>query len=75
MLKQIDYWKWSEMSYATWLKAVNHRFTNVYLASVEDLGIAEENLRDHWEHKEAPYDFVEWFALKYDLDPKPATGF
>ena len=26
----------------------------------------------HWEDKEAPYNFVERFALKYDLDPKSA---
>lgn len=46
---------------------------SVYLITLEDAGFSEEELRIHWEDKEAPYSFVEWFALKYDLDPKSAV--
>jgi hypothetical protein len=28
----------------------------------------------HWEMKQSPYEFVEWFGMKYDLDPKWAVG-
>jgi hypothetical protein len=31
-------------------------------------------LKSHWEMKQSPYEFVEWFGNKYDLDPKSAVG-
>jgi hypothetical protein len=70
-----DYWKWNNPSFAKWCEAVNHRLKNVYMITIEDAGIDEADLTSHWETKESPYDYVEWFARKYDLDAKPAFGF
>ena len=58
------------MTYAAWRTAVNNRLHAVYLITVDDAGIPEEDLRAHWKHNEDPHDFVEWFALKRDLDPR-----
>ena len=69
-----DHWKWNNPSFAKWCEAVNHRLQNVYMITIEDAGIDEADLKSHWETEESPYDYVEWFALKYDLDSKAAYG-
>jgi hypothetical protein len=72
MPKVADHWTWSQMTFANWRHAVDHRLKAVYLITLDDAGISDEYLKPHWESKEAPNNFVEWFALKYDLDPKSA---
>lgn len=74
MPEKIDHWSWNEMSFQEWRTVVNDRLLDVYLISIEDAGIDDEDLTPHWEMKQAPYEFVEWFGLKYDLDPKSAVG-
>jgi hypothetical protein len=60
-----------EKPYRDWRDAVDQRLHQIYCITIEDAGIDEEYLIDHWQSNEAPFDFVEWFGNKYDLDPKP----
>ena len=74
MAKKIDHWSWSTMNFQDWRTAVDDRLLDVYLISLDDAGIGDDDLAPHWESNQPPYEFVEWFALKYDLDPKSAVG-
>jgi hypothetical protein len=74
MSKPLDHWKWNGPTFASWREAVNKRLHNVYMITIEDAGIEEADLTSHWKTKESPYDYVEWFALKYDLDPITSFG-
>jgi hypothetical protein len=69
-----DDWAWTEFSFAKWRDAVNRRLKEVYVITINDAGIDDEFLTSHWEMKQSPYEFVEWFGNKYDLDPKSAVG-
>jgi hypothetical protein len=53
---------------------VNRRLKKIYVITIADAGIDDEFLTSHWEMKQSPYEFVEWFGNKYDLDPKSAVG-
>jgi hypothetical protein len=61
------------MSFQEWRNIVDQRLTDVYLIGLDDAGIDDNYLTPHWETKESPWNFVEWYALKYDLDPKSAV--
>jgi hypothetical protein len=74
MNKSSDYWTWSNISPKRWRGAVNLRLRSVYLVTINDAGIDDELLRSHWEMKEPANEFVEWFATKYDLEPKSSVG-
>jgi hypothetical protein len=69
-----DGWSWTEIGFADWRGAVDRRLEEVYLITIDDAGIDEERLSSHWQMKQPPYEFVEWFGNKYDLDPKSAFG-
>lgn len=69
-----DLWTWEEISLPRWRGAVNRRLKDIYLITISDAGIDDEMLVSHWQMKQSPYEFVEWYALKYDLDPKYAVG-
>jgi hypothetical protein len=53
---------------------VDRRLKDIYLITIDDAGIDDEMLASHWQMKQTAYEFVEWYALKYDLDPKYAVG-
>ena len=74
MAKSKDYWTWEEISFREWRKAVDRRMSDIYLITIDDAGIEDERLTSHWEMKQSPWEFVEWFGNKYDLDPKSAIG-
>ena len=74
MAKSKDYWTWEEMSFREWRKAVDRRLKDIYGITIDDAGIEDERLKSHWEMKQSPWEFVEWFGNKYDLDPKNAFG-
>jgi hypothetical protein len=74
MKKIEDEWTWTEISFAKWCAAVNRRLKKIYVITIADAGIDDEFLTSHWEMKQSPYEFVEWFGNKYDLDPKSAVG-
>lgn len=59
----------TDKSYRDWRAAVDRRLLQIYCITIEDAGFDEKYLSDHWLANEAPFDFVEWFANKYDLDP------
>jgi len=61
-------------SYDDWRVAVDQRLYGIYCITIEDAGFDEEYLINHWQSNEAPFDFVEWFGNKHDLDPKSAVG-
>lgn len=69
-----DGWEWKEVSFAEWCAVVDRRLEGIYLVNIDDAGIDDERLSSHWQLKQSPYEFVEWFANKYDLDPKSAIG-
>lgn len=74
MKKTTDNWTWQEISFPKWRSTVNRRLKDIYLITIDDAGIDDERLVSHWQMRQSPYDFVEWYALKYDLDPKSAIG-
>jgi hypothetical protein len=69
-----DYWTWEEISFARWRQVVNQRLKDIYVIGIDDAGIDNEMLTSHWQMKQSPYEFVEWYGTKYDLDPKSAFG-
>ncbi len=69
-----DNWTWEEGSFTEWSNAVDRRLKDIYLITSNDAGIDEEMLTSNWQMKQSPCEFVEWHALKYDLDPKYAVG-
>jgi hypothetical protein len=69
-----DNWAWKEVSFAKWRRAVNRRLKDIYVITIDDAGIDDDRLLSHWQMKQSPYEFVEWFGNKYDLDPKSAFG-
>ena len=69
-----DGWLWAEISLVKWRNAVNRRLKEIYVITISDAGIDDAFLKSHWEMKQPPYEFVEWFGNKYDLDPKSAVG-
>jgi hypothetical protein len=69
-----DGWIWTDISFDKWRAAVDRRLEEVYLITIIDAGLDDEFLRSHWEDKEPPFDFVQWYGNKYDLDPKSAFG-
>ena len=74
MAKSKDYWTWEEISFLEWRNAVDRRLQDIYITTIDDAGIEDERLTSHWEMKQSPWEFVEWFGNKYDLDPKSAFG-
>lgn len=73
MPKAVDHWTWSEMSFQEWRDAADRRLKDIYLIDFNDAGVDDGYLISHWEDKQSPWDFVEWYAIKYDLDPKSAV--
>jgi hypothetical protein len=62
----------TDKSYRDWRDAVDERLHRIYCITIGDAGIGEEYLIGHGQSKEAPFEFVEWFGNKYDLDPRPS---
>jgi hypothetical protein len=56
-----------DKSYRDWRDAVDKRLHQIYCITIEDAGIDEEYLIDHWQSNEAPFD---WFGNKFDLTPR-----
>ncbi len=69
-----DNWAWKEVSFTKWRRAVTRRLKDIYVITIDDAGIDDDRLLSHWQMKQSPYEFVEWFGNKYDLDPKSAFG-
>ena len=61
----------TNMPYPEWRDAVDERLLEIYCITIADAGFDEEYLTDHWQSNEGPFEFVEWFGNKYDLDTRP----
>ena len=59
----------TDKPYRDWRDAVDRHLHQIYRITIEDTGVDEEYLIGHWQSNEAPFEFVEWFGNKYDLDP------
>lgn len=55
------------MNMAQWVAAVDQLIRSDWHISIQDAGIDEQQLADHWRSGQTPAAFVEWFAEKYDL--------
>lgn len=73
MPEPVDHWTWKEMSFRAWRNIVNKRLKDIYLIDLSLAGIDDGYLVPHWQDKQAPFEFVEWYALKRDLEPKSAV--
>jgi hypothetical protein len=62
-----DGWAWKEISFSEWRRGVDEKLVLEYGITIEDAGIDDEYLIPHWQMKQSPYEFVEWFGIKYDL--------
>ena len=60
-----------DKSYRDWRKAVDRRLNQIYCITIVDAGFDEEYLANHWRSNETPFEFVQWFGNKYDLDQYP----
>lgn len=65
-----DDWAWVEIGFVDWQTAVNTRMFDVYAITIDDSGIDDEYLMTHWRMKQSPYEFIEWYGIKYDLTPR-----
>jgi hypothetical protein len=59
-------------AYCDWRRAVDKRLNQIYCITIEDAGFGGRHLISHFQSGEAPFEFVEWFGNKYDLDPLPS---
>jgi hypothetical protein len=48
--------------YGDWRNAVDECLFQIYCIGIEDAGLDEPYLIDHWRSDETPYVFVEWFG-------------
>ena len=55
------------MNKAQWTAAVDELMRHDWCIGIDDAGIDEQQLADHWRDGGTPAAFVEWFAEKYDL--------
>lgn len=55
------------MNKAPWITAVDQLMRRDWSIGIDDAGIDEQQLADHWRDGGTPAAFVEWFAEKYDL--------
>jgi hypothetical protein len=62
-----DNWAWVDISFIEWRKATDERLFDVYAITIDDSGVDDEYLLSHWQMKQSPYEFVEWYGIKYDL--------
>lgn len=74
MMEAKDCWTWVEQNFAEWRNAVDKRMFDVYVISIDDAGIDDTQLKSHWESKQSPYEFVEWFGVKFDLTSRNEVG-
>lgn len=51
----------------SWFTEVDRQLRRDWCISAADAGLSREELKRHWAEGLSPFDFVEWFAEKYDL--------
>lgn len=58
-----------ENRFEQWLARVGALLEQNYCVTLNDVGWAPDELKKFWEQGDEAGEFVEWFALKYDLEP------
>ena len=53
--------------FTPWREEVNRLLLRDYYVDLGMAGIEDEFLQVHFNMKQEPADFIEWFAIKYDL--------
>jgi hypothetical protein len=54
-------------TFENWKREVDDLMHRQYAITIVDAGIDDDGLRKHWGTQSSAGDFVEWFAIKYDL--------
>ena len=57
----------NDPQFAAWKQGVEQALTRRYAINLNDAGIPEEQLADHFGDGSTAEAFVEWFGRKYDL--------
>jgi hypothetical protein len=58
-----------EQDFSIWKGNVDRLMKLTYAITIEDAGIDDMFLRNHWEERMSALEFVNWFSAKYDLIP------
>jgi hypothetical protein len=69
MKKMKDSWAQVGSSFTERRSAVDRRIKEIYAITIDDAGIADDHLKSHWQTEQSPNEFVEWFGMKFDLEP------
>lgn len=56
-------------AYSDWRSEADAFLKRGYAIDLADAGISEADLRKHHRQGESPTEFIDGFALKFDLDP------
>lgn len=62
------------MDFSVWRENAEALFLQRYAIDLDDLGLTEGELEASHRRDPEPNEFVERFALKFDLDPLPYAG-
>ena len=54
-------------NFMPWREEINRLLLLDYFIDLGTAGIEDEYLREHYEMNQMSADFVEWFAIKFDL--------
>ncbi len=65
----------SKEEFQLWCARVDALMKHEYVVGLVDVGWTPDDLRKFWQRDETANEFVEWFALKYDLDPYTPYGY
>jgi hypothetical protein len=67
--KRKDEWAWTDFDFEEWRRAVDKWMLDIYVITINDSGVDDEYLMAHWQMKQSPYEFVEWFGIKIRSNP------
>jgi hypothetical protein len=51
-----------------WITAVNDLMLQDYAIDLEDAGLSDQQIHEHFASALSPREFVNWFGSKYDLE-------
>lgn len=55
-------------SFDAWVRHVNELLVREYFISTADAGLSESQMQKYFGLDMEPPEFVQWFAVKYDLE-------
>jgi hypothetical protein len=53
-----------------WITAVNDLMLQDYAIDLDDTGLGNQQIQEHFVSALPPRDFVDWFGSKYDLQKR-----